>query len=60
MKDKDGYFFPSEQVEVLGLVLPVPIAEKDAIVDAGRARLYGREVVVGPQTRIRRGACEDE
>jgi len=31
LKDRDGYFFPSEQVEVLGVVLPVPIAEKDAI-----------------------------
>lgn len=31
LKDRDGYFFPSEKVEVLGVVLPVPIAEKEAI-----------------------------
>lgn len=31
LKDRDGFFFPSEQVEVLGVVLPVPIAEKEAI-----------------------------
>jgi major vault protein len=31
LADRDGFFFPSEHVEVLGVVLPVPIAEKEAI-----------------------------
>jgi hypothetical protein len=31
LKDRDGYFFPSEQVEVLAIVQPIPIAEKEAI-----------------------------
>jgi hypothetical protein len=31
LKDRDGYFFPSEHVEVLGVVLPLPIGEKEGI-----------------------------
>jgi Shoulder domain len=31
LKDRDGYFFPSEHLEVLAMVLPLPIGEKDGI-----------------------------
>jgi hypothetical protein len=31
LEDRDGYFFPSEHVEVLGVVQPIPIGEKDGI-----------------------------
>lgn len=47
LKDRDGYFFPDEHVEVIGVVEPVPIAEKEGIYVRDRAT--GRiETVTGP------------
>lgn len=47
LADRDGYFFPSENVEVLGTVLPIPIAEKEGIYvrDAASGRI---RTVTGP------------
>jgi major vault protein len=47
LSDRDGYFFPSENVEVLAVVLPIPIAEKEGIYvrDAASGRI---RTVAGP------------
>jgi major vault protein len=51
LKDRDGFFFPSENVEVIGLVLPIPIAEKEGIYVRDRAT--GRvSTVSGPANFI--------
>lgn len=47
LKDRDGTFFPSERVEVLDVVSPVPIAEREGVYVRDRAT--GRIVTVtGP------------
>jgi hypothetical protein len=47
LKDRDGYFFPSETVEVIGVVVPIPIAEKEGVYV--RDRTTGRiSTVTGP------------
>lgn len=47
LKDRDGTFFPSENVEVIGVVLPIPIAEKEGIYVRDRAT--GRvSTITGP------------
>ncbi len=47
LADRDGYFFPDENVEVIGLVLPVPIAEKEGLYV--RDRPTGRiATIMGP------------
>jgi regulator of protease activity HflC (stomatin/prohibitin superfamily) len=47
LADRDGYFFPDEHVEVIGLVQPIPIAEKEGIYV--RARATGRiATITGP------------
>lgn len=47
LSDRDGYFFPSENVEVLAVVLPIPIAEKEGIYvrDSASGRI---RTIVGP------------
>jgi hypothetical protein len=37
LADRDGYFFPDENVEVIGIVQPIPIAEKEGIYVRDRA-----------------------
>ncbi|HEY8079732.1 MAG TPA: hypothetical protein VIF62_36630 [Labilithrix sp.] len=51
LHDRDGYFFPSEHVEVLGVVLPIPIAEKEGIYvrDLASGRVA---TVAGPQNYL--------
>jgi hypothetical protein len=51
LSDRDGFFFPSENVEVLDVVLPIPIAEKEGIYvrDAASGRI---RTVVGPSNYI--------
>ncbi len=51
LEDGDGYFFPSENVEVLGFVLPIPIAEKEAIHvrDLATGRI---ETIAGPSNYL--------
>ena len=51
LTDRDGFFFPSENVEVLDVVLPIPIAEKEGIYirDAASGRI---RTVVGPSNYI--------
>lgn len=47
LSDRDGYFFPDENVEVIGLVQPVPIAEKEGLYVRDRAT--GRiATIIGP------------
>ena len=47
LTDRDGFFFPSENVEVLDVVLPIPIAEKEGVYvrDATSGRI---RTVAGP------------
>ncbi len=47
LSDRDGFFFPSENVEVLAVVLPIPIAEKEGIYvrDAASGRI---RTIAGP------------
>jgi hypothetical protein len=47
LADRDGYFFPSENIEVLAVVPPIPIAEKEGIYvrDAASGRI---RTVAGP------------
>lgn len=47
LSDRDGYFFPSENVEVLSVVLPIPIAEKEGIYVRDTATGHIR-TVLGP------------
>ena len=51
LSDRDGYFFPSENVEVLAVVLPIPIAEKEGIYvrDAATGRI---RTVAGPSNYL--------
>jgi len=47
LSDRDGYFFPDENVEVIGVVQPVPIAEKEGLYVRDRAT--GRiATIMGP------------
>ena len=47
LADRDGYFFPDEHVEVIALVLPIPIAEKEGLYVRDRAT--GRiATIMGP------------
>lgn len=47
LTDRDGFFFPSENVEVLDIVLPIPIAEKEGVYvrDAASGRI---RTIAGP------------
>lgn len=51
LTDRDGFFFPSENVEVLDVVMPIPIAEKEGVYvrDAASGRI---RTVVGPSNYI--------
>lgn len=51
LEEGDGYFFPSEHLEVRGMVLPIPIAEKEGVhvreLATGRVR-----TVTGPKNYL--------
>jgi hypothetical protein len=51
LTDRDGFYFPSEDIEVLDVVLPIPIAEKEGIYvrDSASGRI---RTVVGPANYI--------